>query len=186
MDKKFHLTLYQACDYLSMLGLKLNHASERGPWSLCEFLNEIFVCKIFSFCTSGLCHALHSLLFQKKIEHLIFHHWLIDQELCLGRDSPNECCQWKHRSLSQNMVFYVFVTQWMLGISHKIWTYTCIFVIYIINVVNQRVVTAILLAAVFFDIFFQSWPYRKSRTSFQSCCPESTWNSWSMEMFLRL
>ena len=32
MDKYFHLTLYQACDYLSMLGLKLNHVSKRGPW----------------------------------------------------------------------------------------------------------------------------------------------------------
>ena len=30
MDKKFHLTLYQACNYLSMLGLKLNHVSKRG------------------------------------------------------------------------------------------------------------------------------------------------------------
>ena len=25
-------TLYWACDYLSMLGLKLNHVSKRGPW----------------------------------------------------------------------------------------------------------------------------------------------------------
>ena len=31
-DKKFHLTLYQACDYLSMLGLKFNHVSKSGPW----------------------------------------------------------------------------------------------------------------------------------------------------------
>ena len=30
MDKWFHPTLYQACDYLSMLGLKLNHVSKRG------------------------------------------------------------------------------------------------------------------------------------------------------------
>ena len=32
MDTQFHLTLYWACDYLSILGLKLNHVSERGPW----------------------------------------------------------------------------------------------------------------------------------------------------------
>ena len=31
MDKYFHLTFYQTCDYLSMLGLKLNHVSKRGP-----------------------------------------------------------------------------------------------------------------------------------------------------------
>ena len=33
MDKKFHLTLYQACNYLYMLGLKLNHVSKGGYWS---------------------------------------------------------------------------------------------------------------------------------------------------------
>ena len=31
MDKEFHLTLYWAYDYLSMLGLKLNHINESGP-----------------------------------------------------------------------------------------------------------------------------------------------------------
>ena len=31
MDKLFHATLYQAYDYLSMLGLKLNPVSERVP-----------------------------------------------------------------------------------------------------------------------------------------------------------
>ena len=33
MDKYFHYKLYQACDYLSMLGLKLNYVSKRGPGS---------------------------------------------------------------------------------------------------------------------------------------------------------
>ena len=33
MDKLFHTTLYWTCDYLSMLGLKLIHVSERGSWS---------------------------------------------------------------------------------------------------------------------------------------------------------
>ena len=31
MDKLFHPTLLWACNYLSMLGLKLNHVSKRGP-----------------------------------------------------------------------------------------------------------------------------------------------------------
>ena len=31
MDKLFHTTFYQSCHYLSMLGLKLNHVSKRGP-----------------------------------------------------------------------------------------------------------------------------------------------------------
>ena len=35
MDKSFRPTLYWACDYLSMLGFKLNHVSKRGPsWCL--------------------------------------------------------------------------------------------------------------------------------------------------------
>ena len=32
MDKSFHPTVYWACNYLSMLRLKLNYASKRGPW----------------------------------------------------------------------------------------------------------------------------------------------------------
>ena len=32
MDKKFHPTVYDGCNYLPMLGLKINHVSKRGPW----------------------------------------------------------------------------------------------------------------------------------------------------------
>ena len=32
MDKQFHPTVYDGCNYLSMLGLKLNHVSEGGHW----------------------------------------------------------------------------------------------------------------------------------------------------------
>ena len=32
MDKQFHPTFYNGCNYLSMLGLKLNHVSKRGHW----------------------------------------------------------------------------------------------------------------------------------------------------------
>ena len=31
MDKLFYPTFYNGCNYLSMLGLKLNHVSKRGP-----------------------------------------------------------------------------------------------------------------------------------------------------------
>ena len=31
---ELHPTLYNGCNYLSMLGLKLNHVSKRGPWYL--------------------------------------------------------------------------------------------------------------------------------------------------------
>ena len=32
MDKWFHPTVYNGCNYLSMLGLKLNHVSKSGHW----------------------------------------------------------------------------------------------------------------------------------------------------------
>ena len=40
MDKQFHPTVYSGCNYLSMLGLKLNHVSKRGPghWIGIDFL----------------------------------------------------------------------------------------------------------------------------------------------------
>ena len=34
MDKLFHPIHYNGCNYLSMLGLKLNHVSKRGHWCL--------------------------------------------------------------------------------------------------------------------------------------------------------
>ena len=34
MDKLFHLTLHNGCNYLSMLGLKWNHISKKWPWGL--------------------------------------------------------------------------------------------------------------------------------------------------------
>ena len=35
MDKWFHLTLYNGCVYLFMMGFKFNHVSKRGPrWTL--------------------------------------------------------------------------------------------------------------------------------------------------------
>ena len=42
MDKLFHPTLYQACNYLSELGLKLNHVSKRVPrtWQVRAYYNR--------------------------------------------------------------------------------------------------------------------------------------------------
>ena len=38
-DKLFHPTPYWACNYLSMVKLKLNYVSKRGPW--CHFAIQI-------------------------------------------------------------------------------------------------------------------------------------------------
>ena len=43
MDKWFHPVLYNVCNYLSMLGLKQNHVSKRGPWfrdTTCQSLRQ--------------------------------------------------------------------------------------------------------------------------------------------------
>ena len=43
MDKQFHPTFYNGCNYLSMLGLRLYHVSERGPMSLVQAVNSFFI-----------------------------------------------------------------------------------------------------------------------------------------------
>ena len=42
MDKWFDPTLYWACDYLSMLGLKSTHISKRGAWGINSIRNTYF------------------------------------------------------------------------------------------------------------------------------------------------
>ena len=41
IDKWFHYTIYWACDYLSMLGLKFIHVSKRGYWFL--YLSKVLL-----------------------------------------------------------------------------------------------------------------------------------------------
>ena len=47
MDKWFHPTLHRACDYLSLLGLKLSHVSKRGHrtrgWSARRYTHGVVV-----------------------------------------------------------------------------------------------------------------------------------------------
>ena len=40
MDMQFHPILYWACDYLCILGLKVIHVSDRGPWQS-VIVNEV-------------------------------------------------------------------------------------------------------------------------------------------------
>ena len=41
MDKQFNSILYNGCNYLSMLGLNLNHVSKRGPRSIIYTLDYL-------------------------------------------------------------------------------------------------------------------------------------------------
>ena len=50
MDKQFHPTLYNGCNYLSMLGLKLNRVSKRGywpDWRIWLSLVQMMVCCLY-------------------------------------------------------------------------------------------------------------------------------------------
>ena len=49
MDKQFHLKLYNGCNYLSMLGLKLNHVSKKGLRDYISHGNKKDEC-LFSNC----------------------------------------------------------------------------------------------------------------------------------------
>ena len=42
MNKQFHPTAYKARDYLSMLGMMLNHVSKRGPLYMDNLDNTVF------------------------------------------------------------------------------------------------------------------------------------------------
>ena len=46
MDKKFHPTLNTGCDYLSMLGLKLNYVSKRGH-NMCLYSELVYPTWLF-------------------------------------------------------------------------------------------------------------------------------------------
>ena len=52
MDKWFRPTLYWACDYLLMLGLKLNYVSKRGSGCLPKHYNDVIMSEIASQITS--------------------------------------------------------------------------------------------------------------------------------------
>ena len=49
MEKQFHPTEYYGCNYLSMLGLKLNHASKNG--ALVEYWSVTLLQEGWWFCT---------------------------------------------------------------------------------------------------------------------------------------
>ena len=57
MDKSFHPILYNGCNYLSMLGLKLNHVSKMGPsyfWFHPEITYMFRLCNISWTIWSGI------------------------------------------------------------------------------------------------------------------------------------
>ena len=62
MDKKFHLTLYWVCDYLSMLGLKLIHVSKSSHWWLTCLLIPVITFWLYFICQTENVSWLNSLM----------------------------------------------------------------------------------------------------------------------------
>ena len=70
MDKKFHPTHYNRCNYLSMLGLKLIHVSKRGH--CCVFFLYSMTVKYIS-CTScyRICIVIKAITTLNAVRHLL-------------------------------------------------------------------------------------------------------------------
>ena len=92
MDKQFHPTHYNGCNYLSMLGLKLNHVSKRGPRLVMNHREWRRPRKEDTQELSGhiqdFCH--------QNYKHLIMHLRLNSGFGCLMRSVvPFECLLWQ-------------------------------------------------------------------------------------------
>ena len=75
MYKLFHPTLYWACDYLSMLRLKLNHVSKRGHWSKISDDFAIFSLTKYSWIfiiEYFIKHVANGLLYVKLYSQLVY------------------------------------------------------------------------------------------------------------------
>ena len=84
MDKQFHPALFWACNYLSMLGLKLNHVSKRGHWSKWTF-GATQDCGIFEARTILSSHQLliipTSNLNSNVMKYKWLEHFIVDTKL---------------------------------------------------------------------------------------------------------
>ena len=86
MDKWFHLTLYNGCNYISMLGLKLNHVSKSGPrYNACikPIVKQLHLLKIKHVFYAQCLKFWYSLM-HKKLPHYfrdMFKHNLELQEI---------------------------------------------------------------------------------------------------------
>ena len=87
MERWFHPTLYWECNYLSMMGLKLNHVSKNGPWNL-----YVMVSVARSQCHANRCQLVWFYIWIPQLRQLngwhafeIYHIYLA---MCTGH------CRW--------------------------------------------------------------------------------------------
>ena len=94
MDKQFHLTHYNGCNYLSILGLKLIHVSKWGHWTgLClvfnymvfshsVFFNILYIyimciCALYWYCLWPSYDSIISVVYSNTIIILLKPHFKI-------------------------------------------------------------------------------------------------------------
>ena len=109
MDKLFHPTLYMACDYVSMLGLKLNHVSKRGYRWRHRFqskLVQVIICPV-SDSTPQLDSMLHysDVIMVKMASQITTSLMIVYYTIYPGAD------QRKHES-SASLAFVRGIHQW--------------------------------------------------------------------------
>ena len=74
MDKLFHRTIYNGCIFLSMLGLKLTHVSERGPWASFKYNDHLSNFPGIGILIIDVRHLCNCLIFLIGISILVRRH----------------------------------------------------------------------------------------------------------------
>ena len=114
INKWFHHTLYNGCNYLTMLGLKSNHVSKMGPLYHHGIISDqvsiyVFVPKTFGMCNWGpviltcwclsiLCFFLFSFCELSAVGHVIHVKVLCFQELVITNGKvPAAGHSWRSR-----------------------------------------------------------------------------------------
>ena len=134
MDKQFHPTFYNGCNYLSMLGLKLNHVSKRGPkcqQTNLELYGEINCCqtttkhdKAWVVCIIfGMCLLQNNKTTQNRIQLLRFKHtlsacchfgWELSRTVCkTDTIYHDDVIRWKHFARYWSFVRGIHRSPWI-------------------------------------------------------------------------
>ena len=122
MDKLFHPILYNGCDYISMLGLKLNHVSKRGHRN--RVSKRVDTCVSYNFtskvspqiCITHLILQSHQLLIKAKFSVLMFF-------INIGINSLNSAKCWNGIIICIWAVYYILNHIFVLLLN----LYACLF-----------------------------------------------------------
>ena len=118
MDKQFHPTLYQACNYLYMLGLKLNHVSKRGhsQWTGSSLVQI------------RTCQCPMSQIWIKSQNHTTLHSWSCSSKYWLQkvtlaimiRLQTARIRHWQQPTWELSRIFLTPVTSWFRNVARSV------------------------------------------------------------------